>query len=46
MFIPFHLSITNLRRDGTVDAAELLDGAVEVVSVADHDAHYELHIGL
>lgn len=37
---------TNLGRNGTFDTAELLDGTIEIVSVTDHDAHYELHIRL
>lgn len=37
---------TNLGWDGTFNTAELLDGTVEIVSVANHDAHYELHVGL
>lgn len=42
-----HLTnITNLGRDGTFDTAELLDGTIEVVSVADHNAHDKLHIRL
>lgn len=39
-------NFTNLGRDGTFDTAELLDGTVEIVSVADHDAHYKLHFRL
>ncbi len=39
-------NITDLRWDWAFDTAELLDGTVEIVSVADHDAHNELHIGL
>lgn len=38
--------ITNLGWDGAFDTAELLDSAVEIVSVAHHYAHYELHVGL
>lgn len=41
-----HAPSTDLWWDGTFDTAELLDGAVEVVSVADHDAHHQLHIWL
>lgn len=37
---------TNLGWNGTFDTAELLDGTIEIVSVTDHDAHYELHIRL
>ena len=40
------ISITNLGWYGTFDTAELLDGTVEIFSVADQDAHYELHLGL
>lgn len=39
-------NFTNLGRDGTFDTAELLDGTVEIVSVANHDAHYKLHLRL
>lgn len=37
---------TNLRRDGTFNTAELLDGTVEIVSAASHDAHNQLHVWL
>lgn len=30
---------TNLGWDGTFNTAELLDGTIEIVSVADHNAH-------
>ncbi len=39
-------NITDLRWDWAFDTAELLDGTVEIVSVANYDAHNELHIGL
>lgn len=33
-------------RDWRLDTAELLDGGVEVVSVAGDDDHHELYVGL
>lgn len=37
---------TYLRGDGVLDTAQLLNGAVEVILVADHDAHNYLQGGL
>jgi len=40
------VNITNLGRYGAFNTAQLLDGTVEIISVADHDAHHKLQIRL
>lgn len=41
-----HKHLTDLGWDRTPDTAELLDGTIQIVSVADHNAHHKLHIRL
>lgn len=38
--------MTNLGWDGIFNTAQLLDGTVEIISVAKNDANYKLQIGL
>lgn len=38
--------MTHLGRNGAFNTTQLLDGTVEIISVADHDAHDELQLGL
>ena len=38
--------VNDLRGDGVLDAAQLLDGTVEVIPVAWDDADNHLHVGL
>lgn len=38
--------MTNLGRDGAFEAAQLLDGTVEIVPVAFNNAHYKLQVRL
>lgn len=40
------MSVTDLGRDGILQAAELLDGTVEVVSAASNNAHHQLQVRL